>query len=250
MVNYVSNSSGAWGTTTIWTPNGLPQLGDIVTIMPGHNINLGVARVCRTLVIGGKLELDATLYLEDNINAGIIIGQTGAIETIGGTPVTPRLIRSYSAAPTNHWNFQIYNTAGTDTRPFYLEYLECRDNYWSLGNQNTFMPFNYSWLGNLEWLDVAPLTYDPRIEENQCEGRDRSRVYYMGAGAGALQLSGRMLWSNFRWQHLANMARDGDPVALITNYVHMSRGYLEAPRFRPIPGSNYVDFTVTLVEDK
>jgi hypothetical protein len=255
MVNYTSLRSGTWGDTTMWWPNGIPYYGDLVVINAGHTVTLGVARACRSLIVAGMLSIDASpLYIEDHVNGYIAVNQTGAIETVGGTPPTPRLIRSQNLVPTYPWQLQIYRTASTDIRPFFMDYLECQGNYWSLGNEVYYLTFNYPAAGyssdTTEWMDISPLTYDPRIEENQCEGRGGARVYWTGASAGALQLSGRLLWTNFRWQWMARMARDGYPVALVTNYVHMKRGYLEAPKFRPTPGSKYVDFSVVLVEDK
>jgi hypothetical protein len=251
MVTYQSNSSGVWSTTTIWTPNGLPTYGDIITIMPGHTISLGGGRGYRLLVVAGTLVLDNVLYAEDYSGAGISIESTGAIDVSGASAGSPRIMQSQNTLPTNPWYFQIKHVAsGDDSRGFDMQYLECRWNRWFLGNADVQLWFNVGASPDeLEWLDVAPLAYDPNLEENLCEGRAGSRVYYKGAGAGALQLSGRMRWDRFRWMELANLAKSGAPVALVSSFVHVKRGYLEAPRFRPTSGSRYVDFSAVLVED-
>lgn len=52
MTAYVSNNSGNWGTTTIWTPNGTPGIGDKITINYSHTVTIDGSRTIGT--VGGN----------------------------------------------------------------------------------------------------------------------------------------------------------------------------------------------------
>lgn len=69
MTVYVSNASGTWTTTTIWTPNGDPGAGDEVNIAAGHTVHLAASRTVALVRLkragagygatpGGILEID------------------------------------------------------------------------------------------------------------------------------------------------------------------------------------------------
>jgi hypothetical protein len=253
MTDYTSQATGDWHTNTTWAPIGIPDAGDTVTIEDGDVVTLSTEQSITSIYNSGGLILAADLEMDDTMNSYIRCTDTGYIDVSGATYGAPRVIRSAATSPLRNWGFRIDNTTDTDDRAFDLEFLECQDNNWFLGNSTYLLWFNStksSTPSETEWLDAAPMVHDPRIQENICEGRAGGRVYYLGAGAGAISLSGRMLWDKYNWQVLSKWARDGSPVALVSNFVHCHRGYLEAPRFRPSQGSRYIDFSVTLVEDK
>ena len=52
--DYVSNKTGNWATTTVWTPTGTPGVNDNVTIANGHTITLNTTTInIASLTIGG-----------------------------------------------------------------------------------------------------------------------------------------------------------------------------------------------------
>lgn len=97
-VNYTSNSSGDWGTTTIWTPNGTPGAGDTISSI-GHQVTTGGNRTIGTggatgyseLIIasGGELIVETgdtlTIDRDFDINSGTLTMQSTSQITIDGT---------------------------------------------------------------------------------------------------------------------------------------------------------------------
>jgi hypothetical protein len=48
-----STGSGNWNSATTWSPNGVPTVGDNVTIANGHIVQINATAQCNNLVIGG-----------------------------------------------------------------------------------------------------------------------------------------------------------------------------------------------------
>ena len=98
--SYVSNNSGDWGTSTIWTPNGIPGQSDNVTILSGHSISGSTQRLVNNLTIN---------------NGGILTHQNLIIYGL--------LTNNGSFVPTGSSNVQFVSTgtvitgSGTNTIP-------------------------------------------------------------------------------------------------------------------------------------
>ena len=83
---YVSNASGTWATTTIWTPNGTPTASDSATILSTHTVTIAANATAGSITInsGGTLSIgnDAnarTLTVAGSFtnNGTITTGNTG-----------------------------------------------------------------------------------------------------------------------------------------------------------------------------
>ena len=84
--NYVSNvTTGNWGTAATWSPAGIPNAGDNVTIATGHTITMDVSGgACAKLTIDGVASWAAALTT--NVGSGGIIINSGG--DITGTAST------------------------------------------------------------------------------------------------------------------------------------------------------------------
>lgn len=87
-VNYVSAGAGpvAWNVSTSWTPNGIPNQNDDVTILAGHTITNNVTSYCRHLTIQGTLQGQSqmVLYIYGNYNNTGVEAGVGAMAFISG----------------------------------------------------------------------------------------------------------------------------------------------------------------------
>ncbi|MEN9609638.1 MAG: hypothetical protein RLZZ628_452 [Bacteroidota bacterium] len=89
-VDYVSNGSGNWNSTSTWLPNGVPGTNDNVKIIPGHTITLNIAPTIASLTMTGGL-ITSTRTSVDSITitgnvsiSGATFAPAGKIK-IGGT---------------------------------------------------------------------------------------------------------------------------------------------------------------------
>ncbi len=79
---YVSNSTGNWSTTTIWTPNGTPAGSDNVTIASGTTVTRSSALdITGSLTIEAGADLDMTGYSLSKSGSGTILIQSDATGT-------------------------------------------------------------------------------------------------------------------------------------------------------------------------
>ncbi|MCY7363015.1 MAG: fibronectin type III domain-containing protein, partial [Ignavibacteria bacterium] len=58
----ISNGSGSWKNPLIWTPNGVPTIGDNVTIDLNHTIIIDTNAVCNDLILLGT----STIFIGNN----------------------------------------------------------------------------------------------------------------------------------------------------------------------------------------
>ncbi|MEO0081955.1 MAG: T9SS type A sorting domain-containing protein [candidate division WOR-3 bacterium] len=96
--NYVSNQNGSWGTSTIWTPQGIPGASDNVTV--NHNVTVDADRACLNITIGGTGTLTCagayvlTVYGDwtnngaTNLTNGVVTFAGTAPASIGGSKTT------------------------------------------------------------------------------------------------------------------------------------------------------------------
>ncbi len=81
--NFTSVSSGQWSNSAIWSPSGVPNAGDNVTIASGHTVTL-TAPVDITI---GNLTVSGTIALAGfNLTAGSLSG-AGNIGSASGSPL-------------------------------------------------------------------------------------------------------------------------------------------------------------------
>lgn len=109
-----STGSGAWNTSTRWTPSGVPTSADSVVIATGHNISLNTNGTCGALNLIGTLTYDATS------------GRTLTVTTSGGMNGSLRISGTFAMgsvsnqSATIHGNFTNNGTftAGTGRTTF------------------------------------------------------------------------------------------------------------------------------------
>src|SRR5580765_6585224 len=80
---YHVTTTGGWGTTTTFTPNGNPGASDDVIVDAGKTLTLGAVRACATMTINGQLTCDngITVSGATTVNSGgtnLISSGTGA----------------------------------------------------------------------------------------------------------------------------------------------------------------------------
>lgn len=78
---YVSNGSGLWATTTIWTPNGTPGTADTVEILTGNIVtNATASQAVRVVTIdsGGTFKVGASMTAGFVTNNGTLTIGTGS----------------------------------------------------------------------------------------------------------------------------------------------------------------------------
>ena len=109
----VSNGSGAWLTTTIWTPNGTPAAGDTINIASGHTITMnGNSGSCNRLIIDGTATW-ANAYTTAVGAGGVVINATGDIAgTVAGILTTTGGLTINNTLTSNTVGITILTTAG------------------------------------------------------------------------------------------------------------------------------------------
>ena len=58
---FITNSSGHWNNPVIWSPNGIPDVGDDVIISSGHTVTVSASQITSSLTVnqGGNLTMQA-----------------------------------------------------------------------------------------------------------------------------------------------------------------------------------------------
>ena len=96
-VDYVSNGSGTWATTTIWTPSGLPTASDTVTIQSGHVITVAASTSVGSVTVqsGGTLSIGNNTTSRTLTIAGSLTNN-GSITTGSTANSTPYHLISFT----------------------------------------------------------------------------------------------------------------------------------------------------------
>ena len=251
-----SNAPGHWNTGANWTPGGVPDQNDYVTI--AHDIDVDTDALCAGLYVwSGILAGNAGQSLTIKDAAGTHTGGehilVRAISTAGfdsaGTAASPFVIKSQNAVPTYPVKMLISTLSNPDTRVLDFTYCELRNFAPCIGNDTNYLFFNTGDVTNDGILDVpAPIRRDQKIDEMYCEGRSYDRIYPEGGHAGVLDLSGLLPWSGYYWQKLGDMRDARTRISFIGQYSTMPRGIIESLRFGSRDGP-YVPFSLTLIED-
>ncbi|MFA5794083.1 MAG: right-handed parallel beta-helix repeat-containing protein [Candidatus Brocadiia bacterium] len=85
--SYQSVGSGNWESTATWTPAGIPQLGDTVTVLAGHTVSITSSGICGVLSVQGTLVLNAvanpvTLTVGSSLtNGGVVRFDNASVNT-------------------------------------------------------------------------------------------------------------------------------------------------------------------------
>src|SRR2546430_1956257 len=80
---YHVTTTGGWGTTTTFTPNGNPGASDDVIVDAGKTLTLGAARSCASMTISGQLTCDNGLTV-----SGATIVNSGGTNLVSATTGT------------------------------------------------------------------------------------------------------------------------------------------------------------------
>src|SRR6266704_1216732 len=96
---YHVTTTGGWGTTTTFTPNGNPGAGDDVIVDAGKTLTLGAARLCASMTINGQLTSDNGLTV-----SGATIVNSGGTSLISSTTGTKTFSGDVTINSGGIWN--------------------------------------------------------------------------------------------------------------------------------------------------
>ena len=247
-----SAGDGNWGTAGTWSA-GVPDATDVVTIT--HTVTITDTNAVALSVIldgSGKLVMNAgtTLTLTDNASAYIQINSDATGFDSAGTSASPCTIQSASSNPTNYWYISVEDqTTIPDSRTLDFTYVEMKGNKWCLGNDTYYVRMNDGTAASGTITTVTPLVREPQLTIHYAEGRSASRVYQLGTHAGVVTVSGTIPLSSWTFQKLSDLIASKERLSFFSKYTHLPTCRIERASFRPT-GGGYVEFTITLVEDK
>jgi hypothetical protein len=106
--NKISNNSGNWSNAAIWTPVGVPNTGDNVTIADGHLVTLDINGGCNSLTIGqgvsGTLRFDGTAKTF-TVNSNIVLTPAASFSVNTTSNVTHTLLCKGNISNAGRINF-------------------------------------------------------------------------------------------------------------------------------------------------
>ena len=257
-VTRYSVATGDWNNTATWSSShagapgaSVPGTGDTAYVEGGFSVTVTAQQpILSARVKGGALILNTGVgfTFDDNAAAALWVYDDDNTNIVtNGTTAAPCICQSENLQPTNKWLMFFYDKT-PDTRVFTLTGLELRGNRWFLGNDNLNLQFNNGDTGPF-MLTVTPAARTPKIIEHDIPWRATSRIYKQGNRAGAIQCTGTLKWSGNDWATLASLRDTTSPICLVTQYVIIPRCRVESLVFSPTPGSLWLPFKLTLVED-
>ncbi|MEO6902806.1 MAG: T9SS type A sorting domain-containing protein, partial [Bacteroidia bacterium] len=118
VAGYISIASGDWGTPTNWSPNGIPSLGDNVTISTGTTIDISTDRYCNNLKVNGTINWTSNVYLNVygnyNISAGGIESATNGYVLFRGSTNNTLTVNGVTSPTLPYYFYKDYTiTAGS-----------------------------------------------------------------------------------------------------------------------------------------
>ena len=252
------SSTAVWSATSGGAPGAsVPGTGDTAYIETG-TVTVDSAWPLKALVLGksgatGALVMNYDVTFDDASGAGLTIkAASGFSFTTNATAAAPRLFKSASSSPTNPWTISYEKQdAVPDDRTLDFDFVYMTGNLWMIGNSTYYVNFNAGTTDAPFLRSVTPVSRDTALDNHFIEGRATSRIYNRGTWAGVATASGRLAWSGFAWQTLLELCASGQRFACFSKYVHLPHcRFDQQPRFKPKPGSLYLDVDMTLIEDK
>jgi len=266
-MTFTSQADGVWAdnTSTVWAKtagsgHNFPIAGDTVYINGGYTITIanGTPAACLKLYLGDAQDGAGYLYMYDNLTfddasgAGIEVDDTFAVTITannGTTQYTPEM-NSASATPSNPWLFTIHpSDAAVNLQNLLLDYIHMTGNAWTLSTTDSILYFNNG-TAYPTMETHGPVERLPRIVAVPCDGRSTDRIYRLGSGAGFVTCTGTIAWSSRNYATLKDMCSENSRAILITDYVHLPSAAITRCSFKTTAGSLYVNYNLTLTEDK
>lgn len=267
-VNY-AQADGYWDVGSNWSLTHAPTATEEANISASYDMILrtGYTNTAAYVDIdGGSLTFQSgSLLITDQVSEHtpkwhIRIHEGNYTELKStATSFVGALLRSSNLQPTNKINFLV-ERSGSSLYPNLswmnpgsgsYTYIQPDAFSWFLGNSNTYIWFNNPtaygkaiWATTASWPDRTPI-----ISSHTIDGRTGDRVFREGIHSGTVELSGVFQMPNRPDMDLMALRDTSVPLCLITPYVTLSKCYVESLRFRPGPGSAYVGFNMTLIED-
>lgn len=246
MATITTVGAGDWGTAGTWDLSRKPAADD--TVVVDHAVALDEIGYCSNITLNALLTMSYDLVITDASGGYVKIGTAGGITNALATAV--KAIRSASSTPTYRWYFEIADVTTADTRTIQMDYIECRGNKWSLGNDTHKIYFNDGSASGATMLPPTPLVRTPNLDEHEILMRDYGRVYHRSNNAGSMAVSGSMAYSECDYLDLQNMIDSGQRISLVTNWVHLPFCRVERHSFRPRGGGLFLDYSISLREDR
>jgi hypothetical protein len=226
----------------------------------GHIVTVPIAwQMDRLELNGGGVIFNADFTFTDSATSAFVIGtqSTNSVSS-NGTAASPRLLKSASLNPAHPWDMVAYGIPGFDARVLNFDYIEMRGNRWWLGTGPTSggallgVSFNDPTDSTSSWiLTVQPMARDPIVIEHPIDGRSTSRVYQRGSHAGAITITGYIPLDSWDFLTIRLLQESNQRLGLYTRRHHFPKLRFDGkPRFDPKPGSLFVAFSITLIEDQ
>ena len=238
MTAYTANSNGNWEYSAIWTPTGIPGLGDSVTIPSGKDVWCNyTGNKCDVMTVrsGGKFR---------------VYGEAGTrIFTVAGdlTVDSGGIIDSFASAASKaiiYCNRLLLGAPVSVLSDF--SYVRFRNVKPTLGSI-TFNDTDPATSPRI--LSVTPAARTPRLIEHSIDGRSSSRVYRRGTDAGRVAVTGYYRSDAFSRELLEALHASADPVPFVSEFAVLRACRIDGKvSYQSTPGSLYTRFAFNLVE--
>lgn len=237
MVAYTAIGTGNWEYSAIWTPTGIPNLGDTVTIPSGKDVWYNyTGNKCDAMTVqsGGKFRV----YGEAGTRVFTVVNDLTV--DAGG------IIDSYASATSKAIVYCSRLLLGAPVSALCdFSYIRLRGVKPTLGT----ITFNDPTVESPRIQSVTPLARTPRLIEHQIDGRSASRIYRSGTSAGRVAVSGYFRNDLFTRELLDALHDSASPVPFVSEFTVLRACRIDGKvSYQTPPGSLYTRFSFNLVE--
>ena len=238
MTAYTAVGTGNWEYSAIWTPTGIPGLGDTVTIPSGKDVWCNyTGNKCDAMTVqsGGKFRV----YGEAATRAFSVVGDL-TVDSGG-------VIDSYATAASKaiiYCNRLLLGAPVSASCDF--SYIRFRNVKPTLGSV-TFNDTDPATSPRI--LSVTPAARTPRLIEHSIDGRSASRIYRRGTDAGRLAVTGYFRSDAFSQELLEALHASASPYPFVSEFAVLRACRIDGKvSYQSVPGSLYTRFSFNLVE--
>lgn len=238
MTAYTAAGSGNWEYSAVWSPAGIPGLGDTVTIPSGKDIWCNyTGNKCDAMTIqsGGKFRV----YGEAATRIFTVVGDL-TVDSGG-------IIDSYASASSKavvYCNRLLLGAPVSSLCDF--SYIRLRGVKPTLSSV-TFNDTDPATSPRI--LSVIPLARTPRLIEHEIDGRNTSRIYRRGTAAGRLAVTGYFRSDAFSQELLEALHASASPYPFVSEFAVLRACRIDGKiSYQSVPGGLYTRFSFNLVE--
>ncbi|MDX2172855.1 MAG: fibronectin type III domain-containing protein [Bacteroidota bacterium] len=152
----ISNQSGNWSNSAIWTPAGVPTAGDNVTIANGHTVTINTNGVCNSLIIGqgtaARLQYNGGTARSLTLGSQLTVNTNGSFIVNTGSAASHSLIIKNNIVNNGTLNF---NNSATSNCTTFLSNNIGNISFSGSGATNSFGNINLNLTNSTDVLTIS-----------------------------------------------------------------------------------------------